>query len=205
MKGHPNDFNDLIMQFKDSKYDVYIYVYDSVHTLTSQNGASLAAALYKKFKNEIDSKKNISIVAHSMGGLVTRHALNSLVATQVKAREKFANIRVIAIDSPWHGFKAPSDKGLEKILMGVVSKFMPNGFLDMRAEADCFIDDPKKDKISFLAKPLPATYELNMVFAKNGHNALDYTEFPLNELTRKIFDYYLKGIQVSGTPQQMNF
>lgn len=205
LKGHPKDFEYMINQVKDSNYKIYIYAYDSFNTRATVNGKQLADVLYKNFKEDLKEKDKVLVIAHSLGGIVTRHALNELMKLDYKDDNNFSSIQTFSIDTPWHGFKGLSDHGIEKYIMNVVSIGIPNGFLDMRAEADCFLEDESKKKKSFLSVPLPPSYSMEMVFAKQGHNALDYTESYLKDLPGKILKNYQDDTPVTGNPQELNF
>jgi pimeloyl-ACP methyl ester carboxylesterase len=119
------------------------------------------------------------IVAHSMGGLVTRVALNQLgpVLERLPAEQR-PHLRVLTVDSPWHGFSGPPDRGLSRLMMAMVRPMLPDGLEDMRAESDMFqtLYDPD----------LPTDTELRLAFAAEGDGILYWGEGKLLELVEGL-------------------
>lgn len=106
----------------------YVFFYDDAGRYLDRTGDDLARALAEL---GAESKRDVRLVAHSMGGIVARCAMNSLVnprwlpsrsvsgdeplrgAVEAEAlgfrleqprADRFSRLDLIAIDTPWHGF-----------------------------------------------------------------------------------------------------
>lgn len=163
IRGQPSDLQNIVDRFSGSSYQIYILAYDDFGTKTSLNGEAFAKEI-KALKH-----KSITIVAHSMGGIVSRKALADLVTENEITNEMHINI--YTIDTPWHGFDGPADGEFHGLQMKVASLFLPDGLEDMRAKSDFFKD---LNKVIF-----PENIKFHLAFAEEGPDALDYTEgFP---------------------------
>ncbi len=153
------------------RYQVHVVAYADVKRRTSQNGDRLAGQLVARFRG-----RPLTIVAHSMGGIVVRRALNRLATTGELGL--FPRVRVLAVDTPWHGYDGPRDG----FRMSFVRPFMPDGYEDMRARSPMFSGDARArdplDRAGLFGVELPAKVEVHMVVAQQGDQALDYTELP---------------------------
>lgn len=180
------DFGDLApllrrLAEKQTRFQPWVMAYADFRRHTRKNGDDLAGLLVERFRG-----RRVSIVAHSMGGIVARRALNRLAVDGRLAL--FPRVRVIAVDVPWHGYKGPGD-GLR---MGIARLFMPNGLEDMRARAPLFAgkpgaDDPL-DRVGLYGVELPASVTILQVVAKQGDQALDWRELPgvVEQLARRL-------------------
>lgn len=153
------------------RYQVHLVAYADVKRRTSWNGDRLAGLLVEGFRG-----RPLVIIAHSMGGIVVRRALNRLAVTGELGR--FPRVRVLAVDTPWHGYDGPPD-GLR---MSFARPFMPDGYEDMRARSPMFAGDARAkdplDRAGLYGVELPRTVELHLVAAREGDQALDHTELP---------------------------
>ena len=115
--GIHDDFQNvqhLIDQFKDAKppRQIYVFAYDDNSTSPEESGKQLAAELnhvreaYGHLNTPAGAKPELDIVAHSMGGIVARRALNELTAGPAPQKhiQDFGKINFIAADTPWEGF-----------------------------------------------------------------------------------------------------
>lgn len=157
IKSNPKDMQPIIDGLRDLPFQLYILAYDDFHTRTSKNGSYLSQEIARL------GKKNITIVAHSMGGLVSRKAIADLVANNTIS--DYDSIRLYTIDTPWHGFSGPSDDSFQ---MKIVNRVMPEGLIDMRAQSGFF---KELNLVEF-----PENVSVDIVFAKEGSQANDYTE-----------------------------
>jgi pimeloyl-ACP methyl ester carboxylesterase len=129
--GLAGDFERLLDRLSaDPAKQVCVFLYDDLGKYLDRAGAELAAALVKLqatfFKHQ---QPKLEIIAHSMGGVVGRSALNALVqpnwfTPQARlhdvfglppANSVFQSVRLIAIDTPWHGF-GPAPPALRTLL-----------------------------------------------------------------------------------------
>lgn len=180
------DFGDLApllrrLGERQTRFQPWVLAYSDYHRRTSKNGDDLAALLVERFQG-----RPVSIVAHSMGGIVTRRALNRLA---LEGRlGAFPRLRVVAVDVPWHGYAGPGD-GLR---MGIARLFMPDGLEDMRARAPLFAGKPGAadplDRAGLYGVELPASVTILQVVARQGDQALDWRELPgvVEQLARRL-------------------
>lgn len=163
LHGIRADFGDVAPMIRrlaaQTRYQVHLLAYSDTCRLTSWNGDDLARLLTARFAG-----RDLTLVAHSLGGIVARRALNHLALEG--GLDLFPRVRVIAVDVPWHGYSGPGD-GLR---MRLARPFMPDGYEDMRARSAMFLG---------LYEPeLPAHVSILMVAARQGDQALDYRELP---------------------------
>ncbi len=177
INGRPQDMQALVQRFrKDKRYQLYIFAYDDMGRRTSENGLDLSREL-----SEIAAHTagELIIVAHSMGGLVTRVALNNLGPALERIQPELRpHLRVLTVDSPWHGFSGPPDRGLSRLMMAMVRPMLPDGLEDMRAESDMFQTLYDTD--------LPPDTELRLAFAAEGDGILYWGEGKLLELVEGL-------------------
>jgi len=98
ISGSPTQFSYLINNLDKDKYQVLLAFYPSGFKL--QKLGKYLDSLLVQLQNKLHFKK-ISIVAHSMGGLVSKSIINNQI--------KSANLMVdsfISISTPWGGHKA---------------------------------------------------------------------------------------------------
>lgn len=106
----------------DPRFQVYVYFYEDRRRYVDASGLDLALALDVLR----EQSPTVRIVAHSMGGIVTRCAVNSLIDpgwladTGRRIRgvadadeivlpgiHDFAGLDIVTVDTPWRGFFAP--------------------------------------------------------------------------------------------------
>lgn len=103
--GSPQNFRPVIESLDRTKYQVWVYSYPSGLRL-----ADIANGLYEFFRilDSIYKVEQIHVIAHSMGGLVSRQAINLCAATtQCGDLKSF-----ITISTPWAGV-ASAKSGVE--------------------------------------------------------------------------------------------
>jgi hypothetical protein len=91
-----------------------MFLYDDRRRYLDRSGDDLARALAELACMRRGARP--VIVAHSMGGIVARCALNSLTDPRWLHRERagdpcvgdFATVDLLAVDTPWSGFSSPS-------------------------------------------------------------------------------------------------
>ncbi len=177
INGRPQDMQALVQRFRtDKRYQLYIFAYDDMGRRTSENGLDLSRELEQIASH---TTGELVIIAHSMGGLVTRVALNQLgPALERLPPAQRPHLRVLTVDSPWHGFSGPPDRGLSRLMMAMVRPMLPDGLEDMRAESDMFQTLYDND--------LPADTELRLAFAAEGDGILYWGEGKLLELVEGL-------------------
>jgi pimeloyl-ACP methyl ester carboxylesterase len=210
IEGDPKDLQAIVNRFKDDpKYQVYVLCYDDYHRETSLNGKDMAEELRTLQCRTLGPGRNVTIVAHSMGGIVTRQALDELAAGPGKGIEKFGNVRFLAADTPWHGWPGPSDQGVQGVFMDIARPFMPAGLTDMRGQSAMFAGDPKSSdpaaRAGLLNVELPDNVETHLVFAQQGNEILHYGEGFLAPLASDLVGLYRDDKPVSGEPRLMNY
>lgn len=153
IRGNPKDLQEVVDRFKDSRYQLLVLAYADFKKRTSVNGSMFADELRK-----LNAPK-MTIVAHSMGGLVTRKALVDL---ERSGSEK--EFTLFAVDTPWHGFDGPSD---HEFRYRIAEMFIPAGLEDMRARSD-FFKGINQSKLS--------SVKVYLSFAEEGDEAFGPSE-----------------------------
>lgn len=177
--GANADFRDLqavIDRFRnDPSRQLLVYAYDDQNRFTADNGVDLSRAL-ARYSADYPWATNLDIVAHSMGGLVTRRALNEMTWGQDRGLvDAFKRVRLLAVDSPWHGFRGP----------GLRMPFR-QGAMDLQASSGMFMGDPRgsteAERMGLLTGKLPQHVEVELVSADQRaanrplDTILDYTD-----------------------------
>jgi pimeloyl-ACP methyl ester carboxylesterase len=206
---NPGDLQAIVDRFSAStRYQLYLVAYDGEDHKTSTNGAELAEQL-RTLEAQLGAGRDVTIVAHSLGGIVTRRALDELTVGGGAGIESFGHVRFIAVDSPWHGYAGPGDHGVGKLEMAFAKVFLEKGLLDMRAKSDMWVGDPHESdpaqKVGLLDVALPANVTVTLVFSKDGTEVSDYTKKPLQGLAGAIAALYTKGTAIGGDPEVVNF
>ncbi|MFO0610359.1 MAG: hypothetical protein U0324_44780 [Polyangiales bacterium] len=169
--GAPRDFQRVVDRLAPSGFQLHAACYDDVDQRTSANGDALAKALKTLFAHLV-TPRPLTLVAHSMGGLVARRALNRLALDPGRPLERFAGVHLLAIDSPWQGYEGPGDRGLDAIKMAFARPFLPDGVEDMRAASEMFQGDPDAGdpaaRAGLYRVTLPASVRVEIVFAEKG-------------------------------------
>ena len=135
--GSKSEFESIANNFDDRP--IYYFEYDSTKEYIDVSGNNLAK-LIKEFKD-------VDIIAHSMGGIVSRYALDTL------ACDYDGKIRLVTIDTPYHGFKSPpiNLKGIVKrswVDMLTNSEVMKNLYTDLPENFEIYqFEASKKDLI----------------------------------------------------------
>lgn len=188
--GSIESFANLIPAVsKFSQYQIFYFAYDDRHRSLNRTALELAISLRRL------RVPHITVIAHSLGGLVIREALNLL--TQSHQPEFLPEIQVIAIDSPWHGEASHGSHYKNSPLDNFLEWFSPAAVVDMKTCSDFF----KK----LYATTLPEKFSTTLFFAEEGEQAWDYSEGPLKDLPQKIADYISKGKTIAGTLSELYF
>lgn len=206
--GHPGDFRHLVRAFLGDERQLYVLAFDDVGRALSANGSGLASEVRKLLRARPGSPRRISIVAHSAGGILGRHALNLLSHGADLAHVE--RIDFFAIDTPWHGYFGPSDQSaLGRLRIAIARPFLPSGILDLRAESALFQGAPGSSdavgRVGLLRYPLPPQVRVHLLFAEEGTDVEDYTEGQLLALGGKIAAYYHRHTPVRGDSRLQNF
>lgn len=141
--GTPRDFEFLAAGLDRTRYQPWFYYYPSGFPL-DRSGALLSTLLEYVAARESESSPSIILVAHSMGGLVSRRALNDLCA---KGRPEWLR-GYVSFVSPYGGTES-AKKGLKA--PEVVASWK-----DVAAESE-FVDRVH-------AQALPATLPWHLFF-----------------------------------------
>jgi hypothetical protein len=190
LEGAPADLQPVVDRWRGSpRFQLHIVAYADYRRRTSLNGDDLADEL-RALAAHLGAGRDLTIVAHSMGGIVTRQALNKL---EPSGLERFRRVRLIAVDTPWHGYPGPGDG----VLMDFARLFLPAGMQDMRAASPMFA--------ALYAPELPDNVEVQLVFAEAGDEVLDYTEGVLAQLADQLVGLYTNDQPVTGDLRLVNF
>jgi hypothetical protein len=208
IRGHPRELQAVAARVERAGCQVHVLCYESWNKRTSLDGIDFAAAL-RDLAKTLGAGRDLTIVAHSLGGVVSRRALNELALGPGRGIELFSRVRLVGIDNPWHGYGGPSDHGAGGFFMGFVRPFMPDGLEDMRARSDLFQGNPSDPDPAGrvpLCKPvLPGSVTIDLCFAQQGDEVHDWTEAELRPLPALLVEHYTKDVPVRGDPRLVNF
>lgn len=175
-EGDPSDLQSIINRFRAAPIQLYILLFDDLHRRTSLNGIDLAEELRALQQRVLGPGRELVLIGHSMGGIVARRALNELTLGARRGIEQFALVRLIAVDTPWHGYPGPSDRGADRLLIGLARAFLPAGYLDMRVRSAMFQGDPQSPspvgRTGLLDVQPPGNVIIDLVFAERGLEVL---------------------------------
>src|SRR5439155_4100839 len=101
LQGAPSDLQPVCDRLRGGPFQLHVVAYNSYRERTSINGDELADELATLRPM---NGGRLTIVAHSMGGIVARQAVNHLVAGARPALRWYRRLRLLAIDTPWHGY-----------------------------------------------------------------------------------------------------
>jgi pimeloyl-ACP methyl ester carboxylesterase len=114
LNGAPRDLADVADRLDQAGRQVLLVLYRDRERTTSESGTALADAMVRLREEHYPEGTPLDIVAHSMGGIVARAALNTLQDPDWRGgggrhraptpRAGFGPIRLRAIDTPWDGF-----------------------------------------------------------------------------------------------------
>jgi hypothetical protein len=207
IEGDPKDVQTVATRLVNAPFQQYVVCYDDFHRRTSENGFDLAQEI-RRLSRTLGPKRDFTFVAHSMGGIVVRGALNELAFGPDRGIEKLGRVRFIAVDTPWHGYPGPSDTGVQGAFMDIARVFLPAGLDDMRARSAMFQGDPgasdPAERRGLLDPILPDNVEIELDFAKEGNVVLNYSKGKLRDLAPKVADWYVHETPVTGDPMLVN-
>lgn len=190
MSGSIQNFSKLLSSDSEIlEYPLFYFAYDDLYRSLSVSARELAADLRKL------SSPRVVVLAHSMGGIVARAALDILAKDPTAIN--FRELHLIAVDTPWHGGSEGSCRTKGSRWDRLVEMFLPAAIVDMRACSD-FLN-------KFSVKTWPASFSMDLYFAEQGEQARDYSELPLLEMPEKIRQYILSGEPVRGSLSERNF
>lgn len=207
LDGHPSDFGELTARLARADYQVYVLFFDDMGRRARDNGEGLAREI-GTLAQRLGPGRELTLIAHSAGGLVARHALNLLSYSGELGR--LGTVHFYAIDTPWHGYFGPSDRTmLGKLRMAIARPFLPDGIEDLRADSELFIGDPLSShsvlRLGLLRYPLAANVRTHLYFAQEGDEVHDYTEGVLAQLSERLTAYYKSNTPLRGDPRLRNF
>lgn len=207
INGHPADFSELVARLSRANHQVYVLFFDDMGRRARENGEGLASEL-GALAQRLGPGRELTVIAHSAGGLVARHALNLLSHSGELAR--LAEVQFHAIDTPWHGYFGPSDRTLlGKLRIAVARPFLADGLEDLRAESELFIGDPRSShdvlRLGLLRYQLAGNVRTHLYFAQEGDEVHDYTEGVLAQLSEQLAAYYTSNTPLRGDPRLRNF
>jgi hypothetical protein len=208
IQGAPHDLQAAVERLRGGRFQLFAVCYDSYHRRTSANGDDLAGQL-RLLQRALGGGRDLTLVAHSLGGIVVRQALDRLATDDDHPLARLGRVRFIAADTPWHGFPGPSDQGGDAILMSLARLLLPEGLDDMRARSAMFAGDPASTdpvaRAGLLQVDLPDNVEITLAFAAQGDDILNYTRGCLAVLPDLLVSHFCDDLPVRGEPRVMNF
>lgn len=177
--GHPGDWSYLANRIDRSRFQPWFVYYPTAPRL--DRIASLLvralAALHVKYQYP-----RLVLVAHSMGGLVSRGAIN-LVADDSYARHSVELPALVTISSPWNGHAAAA-KGVER------SPVVAPSWQDM-APGSAFLS-------SLAATPLPSECEHWLLFGFRGRGGRSPNDGTVTVASQLAMPIQLQADRVIG-------
>ncbi len=203
--GDPINMQPFVNCFEKSRFQLYILCYDDHGRRTKKNGDDLARELVT-LKQRFTTSSEVAIIGHSLGGIVTRRALNTLCGSRQLGL--YQRITFLAVDTPWHGYPGPSDSGISGFFMDLARPFMADGYEDMRAESTLFQGDSgadnSADRVGLGDVDLPAHVRVHYAFAQRGDVAQDYME-EMRPLLGQLLRHFSQAHPIEGSAQLINF
>jgi pimeloyl-ACP methyl ester carboxylesterase len=210
ISGDPKVLQAVADRFRDDdRFQVYVLCYDDFYRRTSRNGDDMAEELRSLSQRTLGADRPVTVVAHSMGGIVTRRALDRLTAGREGGIDRLSAVRFVSVDTPWHGYDGPPDRGAGGFMMGFVRPFMPDGLEDMRGGSRMFAGDPGSgdpvERAGLFGVELPDHVTTDVVFASEGSEIEDWSEGKLAPLAEKLVGLYARDEPVRGETRLVNF
>ena len=185
-------------------HEVWVACYESRSTSLIASAKQLAA-LVEAVPHA--RSQRLVVIAHSLGGIVSRWMLNEMVVRRSYAR--FSAIDLYAVDTPWHGWPGPSDRGAVGWLFSLARPLLRGIIDEMRARSRLFVGDPDEldpaRRAGLFGVPLPDAVQVHLYFARGGRDVLSYDKGFLLALAPKLVAYYTADRAVTGDPRLMNF
>lgn len=180
----------------------YVLVYDDFFRRTELNGEDLASELLQLVQGGGAGARQVTLIGHSMGGIVGRVAQLSLARRGAAAA--FAYLRLFALDTPWHGYAGPCDQGLQAVVMALGRPLIPDGLEDMRACSTLFVGAAAGSGGLFTLA-LPEHFTTQLLFAQDEGMVLRFASGPLSALPAKLVQYYTAETPVRGDQRLVNY
>jgi hypothetical protein len=229
--GIAGDFDDktikpLLERLKnDETKQVYVYGYHDIEESQNDNGVQMAKEINDLIKANPEIK-NVDIVAHSMGGIVAKRALNELYEGNKQPMQNFGQVgfKFVAVDTPWHGYfpddhsegrvqprQQSNPSGWSDIMTGsndlpISSKgaFKLAGASGMKADRKLFQGDPqsqnKAERAGVIDVKLPGNVEVQLLSAKDSGVAKDARKY-IAKLSDKDVIKLARALR-DGQPEQ---
>ena len=149
-QGAPDDMRDIADALDQRGMQVMFFAYDDRGTRTHTSGDQLASQL-ENLRAQYGDNASVDIVAHSMGGHVSRSALNTLqqpgwyegrTIGGANPRAGFDHVRLRTLDTAWTGYN--HEPGLlapdmmSGITVGIMDAAGLAGAVDMRSNSRMF-------------------------------------------------------------------
>ena len=207
------DFFKEIRASEDFKntFDFYEFIYDT-HALSAKQYGEMLAGYITQLKKS-GNYKDIFIIAHSMGGLVSRYAMNTVVSGEAEYLGTYVT-KVYTLDAVNRGSPLQSvvrsfdDRLLRQGLINYpmvydylaeLVKSFPSMSMDFNY-ANLFYDDVFVQRVSFLLtqalKYYPNFFAVfvsqNLLGIFNGPLSFEYSD---GEYLRKFQNYFYPGIE----------
>ena len=98
--GHPGEWEPIIRQLDRSQFQPWVVFYPSGFRLNwiVEGVGKFLSELYVTYKF-----KKLIVIAHSMGGMISRSLINHIIETDTRNK---ANLLFITISTPWGGHQA---------------------------------------------------------------------------------------------------
>ncbi len=175
----PDRMRDIAAELDRRGMQVMVFFYDDTDTRTHSSGSQLAEEM-TDLRGLYGEDASIDIVAHSMGGLVTRSALNDLAqpgwyegdpsTDGANPRAGFDSIRFRALDTAWTGY--PHEPGaMSSLVEGFLDTNGMEAMTDMRGNSQMFqhLFDPALDGVDLQTT---AAFNIPSIHGRDAHRSV---------------------------------
>lgn len=175
----PERMRDIAAELDRRGMQVLVFFYDDTDTRTHTSGEQLARQM-SSLRQQYGEDASLDIVAHSMGGLVTRSALNSLAqpgwfsgnpsTAGAEPRAGFDSIRFRALDTAWTGYPH-EPAAMSSLVRGFLDTNHHAAMTDMRANSQMFSNlfEPRLDGVDIRST---AAFNIPGIHARDAHRSV---------------------------------
>jgi pimeloyl-ACP methyl ester carboxylesterase len=206
--GGTGIFQDIVDRYKNNpNYQLYVVTVDALGRKASVCGEEIAQEMRALARGTSGTGRDLTIVAHSLSGMVMRRAINELVAGDKRGIENYDHVRMVAVDSAWHGFSGPADGNIQA---KVAAMIMPDGMEEMRARSNFYQGDPQAtstpERRGLFDVDLPANVKIDLVFAERTSLARGPEDGSfMVALPYDLVEHYCDGKAIDHDPRVQNY
>lgn len=207
INGAPRDLSALAARLRGEGRQVFFFLYDDRGVFPSQNGLTLAREL-RLLRTVFPRARTLQIVAHSMGGIVSRAALNYLerpswlggpVSDAALPCAGFPEARLMALDTPWDGFAhEPVGIPVLSALLAALSQF----FMWLFGWSSLFEMRGSSELMARLHGPLLNGVTVENIVARQSAGEADRIQ-SIDDLSTAELNYIVQFCRFGTPPEEL--